>query len=169
MRAPLIINKLATNLHVFQHLFATISKEEILWRPYPKHWCLLEILCHLHDNEHEDFKARVQSILENPNTAFIPIEPALWVIERGYVNQNFDEKLTAFLQKRNDSIEWLNSLVQPSWENTYLHETYGQLTARNLLVNWLAHDNLHIRQITRIKYLYLQVHSGEDLSYAGNW
>lgn len=169
METSLIIKKLAANQIVFQHLFTGLTKREIIWRPYSTHWCLLEILCHLHDNEHEDFKSRVQSVLENPTTPFTSIEPALWVTERAYITQNFEVQLISFLKKRSDSIKWLNSLVQPSWENTYYHETYGQLTARNLLTNWLAHDNLHIRQITRIKYLYLKEHSGEDLSYAGNW
>ena len=169
MKTSLIIKKLAANQAVFQHLFDSLSEEEIYWKPYPTHWCILEILCHLHDNEHEDFKARVQSVLENPNTPFISIEPSLWVKERAYLEQDFDEKLVAFLHKRNQSIKWLKGLEEPIWKNTYHHETYGSLTARNLLINWLAHDNLHIRQITRIKYLYLQEYSGEDLTYAGKW
>lgn len=169
MKPRLVIQKLAANHAVFRHLFTGLSKSEVLWRPYLAHWCLLEILCHLHDNEHEDFKVRVQSILENPTTPFISIEPSQWVQERAYIEQDYDEKLAAFLQKRSESIQWLESLKSPAWENTYHHETYGPLTARNLLVNWLAHDNLHIRQITRIKYLYLQEHSGEDLTYAGKW
>ena len=169
MKIPLIIKKLAANQVVFQHLFTNISKEEIIWRPYPTHWCLLEILCHLHDNEHEDFKVRVQSVLENPTTPFISIEPSSWVKERAYMNQNFAKKLAAFLKKRSDSILWLDNLENPQWNNVYHHETYGLLSAQNLLVNWLAHDNLHIRQITRIKYLYLKEYSGEDLTYAGNW
>lgn len=159
MKASIIIEKLAANQGVFQYLFANLSKKEICWRPYSEHWCLLEILCHLHDNEHEDFKVRVESILKNPATPLIPIEPFLWVTERNYLAQNFNEKLIAFLQKRSDSIKWLNHLERPSWENIYHHETYGKLTARNFLVNWLAHDNLHIRQITRIKYLYLKEHA----------
>lgn len=169
MNPSLIIKKLAVNQGVFKHLFTSLSKAEILWRPYPAHWCLLEILCHLHDNEHEDFRVRVQSVLENPTTPFNSIEPSLWIKERNYIQQNFEEKLTEFLQKRSESIKWLKSLKQPTWENIYHHETYGPLTARNLLVNWLAHDNLHIRQITRIKYLYLKECSGEDLGYAGVW
>jgi len=99
MTASLIIKKLAANQKVFQHLFADLSKEETLWRPYPAHWCLLEILCHLHDNEHEDFKVRVASVLENPSVPFISIEPFQWVKERAYITQNFDKKLAAFLLK----------------------------------------------------------------------
>lgn len=169
MEPSLITQKLATNQRVFQQLFANLSEAEIKWRPYSAHWCLLEIICHLEDTEHEDFKVRIQSVLENPTTPFISIEPTLWVKERSYITQNFTAQLDRFLKKRKESIEWLDSLVQPSWENTYHHETFGPLSAKKLLVNWLAHDHLHIRQITRIKYLYLKTHAGEDLDYAGKW
>ena len=43
------------------------------------------------------------------------------------------------------------------------------MTARLFLVNWLAHDELHLRQLIRYDYLSLQSDSGEDLSYAGTW
>ena len=169
MKEALIIEKLAANQKVFQHLFTNISKSEILWRPHSEHWCLLEILCHLNDNEHEDFKVRIQSVLEDPTIPLVSIEPSSWVTERAYIEQDFEEKLVDFLEKRSDSIHWLKSLSNPLWGNTYNHATFGKLTARNFLVNWLAHDNLHIRQITRIKYLYLKEVGGENLSYAGKW
>lgn len=169
MKTSIIVKKLAANKDVFQHLLSNLTKEEILWRPHPKHWCLLEILCHLNDNEHEDFKIRVKSTLENPANLWTNIEPFDWVIERAYMEKDFEKNLATFLQKRTQSIQWLNGLQNPKWENTYHHPTFGELTARNLLVNWLAHDNLHIRQITRVKYFYLKEDSGENLSYAGIW
>ncbi len=169
MEETVIIKKLAANKGVFEHLFSHVSPKEILWRPYPEHWCILEILCHLHDNEHEDFMIRVKSVLDNPARPFKSIEPGQWVKERAYLEQDFNEKLDSFLRKRVESIQWLERLETPTWDNTYHHETFGKLTARNLLTNWLAHDNLHIRQITRIKYLYLKEKSGENLNYAGNW
>jgi len=43
------------------------------------------------------------------------------------------------------------------------------MSAKFILANWLAHDYLHIRQITRLKYDYLQDIPNENLSYAGNW
>jgi hypothetical protein len=33
----------------------------------------------------------------------------------------------------------------------------------------MAHDLLHIRQITKLKYDYLKYLSGQGLSYAGDW
>jgi hypothetical protein len=43
----------------------------------------------------------------------------------------------------------------------------GAVEAKNLLASWLAHDLLHIRQITRLKYQYLAKDYAID--YAGNW
>ncbi len=37
------------------------------------------------------------------------------------------------------------------------------------MTNWLAHDLLHMRQIIKIKYLYLEQSSNVDLHYAGAW
>ena len=35
------------------------------------------------------------------------------------------------------------------------------------LVNWVAHDYLHVRQILKNKYAWMQDVSGEKLDYAG--
>jgi len=164
-----IISQLTNNQLVVKNMLSNLKETEITFRPHPKHWCLLEIICHLVDEEREDFRARIQSILENPSKPLTPFNPVLWVTERKYMEQNFEEKLSQFLDERNRSIEWLNELKNPAWENAYLHPILGRLTAQHFLHNWLAHDYLHIRQINRVKYEYLNAKSGEDLSYAGNW
>ena len=61
-------------------------------------------------------------------------------------------------------MEWLKSLKNPLWTNSYNHPKLGSLSAHLFLSNWLAHDHLHIRQIVRIKRAYLMEKSGEDLS-----
>jgi hypothetical protein len=43
------------------------------------------------------------------------------------------------------------------------------MTAMLFLSNWLAHDYLHIRQIIKLKFDYLEKMTGEGLSYAGDW
>ena len=53
-------------------------------RPAPGRWSPLEILCHLVDEERDDFRARIQSTLEDPHAAWPAIDPPAWVIERAY-------------------------------------------------------------------------------------
>jgi len=88
---------------------------------------------------------------------------------REYDKQKFSEKLKMFLEERKNSIEWMKTLQNAAWENVYHHPQIGPMSAKYIIANWLAHDSLHIRQITRIKYRYLEKLSGQNLNYAGNW
>jgi hypothetical protein len=164
-----IISELDRNKEVFSRLLSGLRKDEYLWKQQPEKWCLLEIICHLHDEEREDFRARTKLILETPSEQFKSIDPTGWVAERNYINQNYPDMLQKFMSERELSINWLRSLTNPEWNNTYSHPKFGEMTAKKFLVSWLAHDYLHFRQITRLKYDYLKQSSGEELTYAGEW
>jgi hypothetical protein len=161
--------ELAHNKEVFRSLLHGVEKEQYLWKPAADKWCLLEVVCHLYDEECEDFRARVQQILHNPDHALAPIDPEGWVIDRKYLSKDYDHVLHAFLVERGRSVNYLNALVTPMWGNTNMHPVLGPVNASLLLSNWLAHDYLHIRQINELKYLYFCSRTDEPLTYAGNW
>lgn len=169
MKQYKIIEELARNREVFKSLLMQVAKDEYLYKPAPDKWNLLEIVCHLYDEEREDFRFRTKQTLFHPEQPWPPILPAEWVTERAYHSKDYNETLQKFLYEREESIEWLQSLSYPKWENAYNHPKVGLLSASMLLANWLAHDYLHIRQIIRLKYQYLGAVSGEDMKYAGEW
>jgi len=162
-----LIQELIRNKVVFQSLLDGVSREEHLWKPQPEKWCLLEIVAHLYDEEREDFRARTRHTLETPDAPAPPIDPESWVTERKYIERNYDVMLHKFLEEREASIQWLNALNNPNWNNTYQHPEIGAMSAKMFLANWLAHDYRHIQQIINLRYEYLKAHSGEDLRYAG--
>jgi hypothetical protein len=164
-----VIQELSRNKIVFHSLFDKMYDQVFLWKPAPDKWCLLEILCHLHDEEREDFRPRVQHTLENPDAPMKPIDPAGWVLKRKYIEQDYPEVLNKFMNERDESIKWLNQLKDVPWMNVHHHPNLGDISAEMFLTNWLAHDYLHIRQISRTKYQYLKYISGHQLSYAGEW
>lgn len=169
MNATYIIQQLRKNHDVFEHMFKAISAEQIQWKPLPEKWSLLEIICHLHDEEKEDFRIRISQVLITPEKPFPPIDPVDWVKSHKYSAKNYFETLNAFLDERKKSVDWLNSLQEPKWENAYKHPKFGPLSGYFLLSNWLAHDYLHIRQVIKLKYDYLGFISGERMDYAGKW
>lgn len=164
-----IYQELSRNGIVFKELLLGISKEETFWKSNPKKWCLLEIICHLYDEEREDFRVRVKQVLETPQNSLPPIDPVSWVQDRHYIEQNYSEKLKGFIHEREQSVRWLQSLENSQWDNTYDHAVLGKMSAHLFLSNWLAHDYLHIRQIVELKFNYLKNISKESLDYAGNW
>ena len=164
----IIIIHLQKNLGIFRRLLLDIpNKEMYLWKPNPDRWSLLEILCHLYDEERLDFKFRIKHALEKPGKTVPDIEPELWVQQNEYIKQDYRATLEKFSSERTDSVLWLKSLGDVNWNNAIDHKEIGELSARSLLVNWLSHDYLHMRQIIKLKYDYIKNLTGEDLGYAG--
>ena len=160
---------LKQNKGVFKALFKDITEPQQQWRPSADSWCLLEVLCHMLDEERLDFRFRAEFILKTPGKVPPPFDPANWVIDHDYMNQDYDRVLDDFLMEREHSISWLDSLKDPNWNLSFEHPKLGNMTAGYFLTNWLAHDYLHIRQINRMKYEYYRQQSGMNLNYAGNW
>ena len=163
------INELSSNITTFEGLLTTVSPEQIQWKQDVSKWSLLEVVCHLYDEEREDFRTRLQLVLESPEEPFPSINPVGWVIERNYAKQDLTKMVQLFIQERKNSIAWLKSLKSAQWDNAYLHPKLGPMSAKFIIANWLAHDYLHIRQVMKLKYDYLKQLSNESLSYAGDW
>jgi uncharacterized damage-inducible protein DinB len=150
-----IIEKLEGNASTFKSLLENISDEQAHWKPAPEKWSLLEVTNHLYDEEREDFRKRIENILDNPQKTWSPIDPENWVNEREYSKRNMAESLNNFLIERKKSVEWLKALNSPNWKAAHNHPKLGEMSAEKLLANWLAHDYLHMRQITFLSWSYL--------------
>jgi len=164
-----IVKQLQKNKFVFQSLLEDVQPELITWRPRPDKWCLLEIVCHLQDEEQYDFRFRAQWVLEKPNVLPPPFNSIDWVEDHKYMKQEYNTMVQKFLSERDASIIWLKELKNPNWDNSYNHKTLGKITAKHYLDNWLAHDYLHIRQIIKQKFDYFNSQTNENLEYAGVW
>ena len=165
-----IIADLDRNKNIVYELLRGIDKETYLWRESADKWSLLEVICHLVDEEKEDFRLRVKSVLENPEIDLHKIDPQGWVNSRKYQEQDYEMKISEWIEERNNSLNWLNTLDSlASWLNAFQHSKFGPLTAKMFLCNWLSHDYHHIRQIITIKRAYIINSTGEKLRYAGKW
>lgn len=169
MNSNYLINQLENNSEVFRNLLSGMPDEMIKWKPAKNKWSLLEIVCHLYDEEREDFRARLAKILLE-DAEWDPIDPQGWVASREYSKKDYNTVLNDFLNERKISIEWLKSLKVHDWNIKAIHPKFGEFSAIGMLSNWLAHDYLHFRQIIKTKYDYLsQLHPDTDLGYAGDW
>jgi hypothetical protein len=169
MNLDYFIGRFSKNRGVFESLVRTISPEQARWRPAPDKWSLLEVVNHLFDEEREDFRQRLKLTLEDPAQAWPPINPREWVTTRGYNERELDTSLNNFLGERQASLQWLGQLSAPNWQNSN-EGPNGILTAGDLLASWLAHDFLHIRQLTRLHWQYVgAIADSYQTTYAGPW
>ncbi len=169
MLAHEIIDSLSSNRTVFERLLKPVPEGLQRWRPADGQWSLLEVICHLYDEEREDFRPRTRLALNNGEGELLEINLEAWTKERAYIKRDYQTVLKEFLIERERSVKWLSNLERPDWEASLQHPQLGSMSASSFLANWLAHDFHHIRQINRIKYDWLKYRSGQDLNYAGKW
>ncbi len=152
-----LADRLAASGGILPDLFTGVDEAEARWQPAPERWSMLEVLVHLADEEREDFRRRISSTLEDPARAWPPIDPEGWVRERRYNERDLAAALADFRRERAASLEWLRGLVEPDWDRAHEHPSLGVLRAGDLLASWVAHDDLHIRQILQLRVDYLGV------------
>lgn len=152
-----ITRRLESNEKVFEHLLKGIPEEEARWKPAPDKWSILEVTRHLLDEEQEDFRMRLDLTLHNPGEPWPGIDPEAAAVERKYNEGRLGETLESFLLEREKSVAWLKGLDAPNLNASYTHPILGEILAGELLVAWLGHDFLHLRQLAGLRWDYASV------------
>ncbi len=164
-----LIAQLEANSNTIASLVSSVSLEQARWKPSAKRWSILEVMCHLADEEREDFRTRVRSMLfDDPSGSSAgQIDPKGWVKVRGYNTRVLSDAIADFQRERVASLEWLRDLPSPDWSRT--HRRAGR-RAGDFMASWAAHDLLHVKQITRLRYDWLALEMQPfSVDYAGDW
>jgi hypothetical protein len=148
-------SRMATHAACIRALVEGITDEQARWKPDPTSWSILEVLCHLGDEEREDFRSRIDYTLHRPGEHWCRIDPAGWVTQRQYNQQ--------------ESVGWLRALSSPAWDVIY-HTSWGPIAAGDLFAAWVAHDILHMRQLVELRWALTRADlEPRNLDYAGEW
>src|ERR1700730_12412454 len=88
---------------VLDALLAGLDEAGARMRPAQGEWSPVEILCHLRDEETEDFGARLRVIV-NGAAEFAPIDRERWAEERRYGDASLPVVLEALRVRRQTSL-----------------------------------------------------------------
>lgn len=164
-----LVGQLIDNADRIKALLNGVSIDDSRWKPDQDSWSFLEVINHLHDEEVEDFRVRLDIILHSPQKPWPPIDPEGWVSQRRYNDRDLDLSLQSFLDERAASLEWLHSLENPNW-NATCNTPFGTMRAGDMFVAWVTHDQLHLRQLVELHHqLTVEMSRPFNLDYAGSW
>jgi len=150
---------------------AVASPVDQRWKPAPEHWSILEVCCHLLDEEREDFRPRAELTLRDPTLDWPKLDLEQVSERRGYSQRDAARILDEFAAARSANIGWLDSIAAGAdWSRAKSHPKFGPLAAGMLLASWAAHDALHLRQIAkRLHDLAARDAGPSSVQYAGDW
>ena len=169
MEFSTLYHELQNSTEMIRALLAGVTPEEASQKTSAESWSILEVVCHFYDIEREDFREHLDFILHRQNENWHEIDPQRWITTRKYNEQNFAEMQEKFFVERERSLAWLNGLLNPDWQKTYTTE-YHTISAGEMFACWVAHDNLHIRQLVELRRLRLEdITKPYNLDYAGDW
>jgi len=162
--------RLRANADVIAALVAGVDAGQACWKPEPAQWSILEVVNHLADEEVEDFRTRLDLTLHRPDAAWPQIDPQKWAVDRRYNEGRLAEALERFLGRRAENLTWLATLEAPRWGQAHEHPRFGPIRAGDLMISWVAHDHIHIRQLNRLHRDFLVASlPGNSPDYAGKW
>lgn len=169
MEFKTLYQELTQSTQMIRSLLAGISQEEAQIKPSPGRWSILEVVCHLYDEEREDFREHLDFILHRQDEEWHPISPFAWVKLRKYNQQNFSKVKNNFFRERTKSLTWLKSLKNTNWDTKYTNKKRS-ITAGDMFSSWVAHDNLHVRQLVELRRQYVErITKPYHIGYAGDW
>ena len=165
-----IIERLSRFPRALRGVASVVSDADAVWSPAPEHWSVLEVCCHLLDEEREDFRVRLELTLRDPKLPWPALDLKDVSEKRGYRERSLGQTLEQFEGERARSVEWLRGVAGTRWELAHHHPTWGSISAGTLLGSWAAHDALHLRQIARrLHDLARRDAGGHPVEYAGPW
>ncbi len=170
MNFDLFLTRFQATPDVLNALLKDVPLELARWKPSTDAWSMLEVICHLADEDRKDFRPRLQSLLfdEPAGIGITRIDPPAWVLEGKYNARDLSDSLSDFQIERQESLGWLRGL--PADLKLERTAPDRDISAGQVLYSWLAHDYLHLRQITRLHYDFLALEAQSyDIGYAGTW
>lgn len=169
MDFDMLYQELQNSTEMIQVLLAGITQEEARLKPDADSWSILEVICHLYDEEREDFREHLDFILHRQNEEYHVIDPQSWVKERRYNEQDFQTMQDNFFAERRKSFKWLKGIANADWDIVY-ESKWGSMSAGEMFASWIAHDNLHIRQLVELRRKRIEnLTQPYPIGYAGDW
>lgn len=170
MEFQTLYQELVNSTEMIRALLTGIGQEQAKVKPDAKSWSILEVVCHLLDEEREDFREHLDFILHRQkDEEWHPIAPQTWVKLRRYNEQDFKQMKAKFFRERGKSLKWLKSLEGAKWKTRYKSK-WGSMTAGDIFASWVAHDNLHIRQLVGLRRAHIEgIAKPHKIQYAGDW
>ncbi|HEX8393811.1 MAG TPA: DinB family protein [Longimicrobium sp.] len=117
----------------------------------PGTWSPRQVVAHLIHAEEQTWVPRVRVFLDQSLSRALPTFDQAAPVER-FAGAPLEQLLDEFIRLRGESLAALSTwrLGDAELAATAIHPAFGEVTLRQLLAAWVAHDLAHLAQVSRV-------------------
>jgi hypothetical protein len=144
------IGTLEATPEILRGLLASVTEEQIIWKPAPNRWSIAEVLEHMSHVEGHGFRVRAERMIKENGPELEVYDQDALAADGQYTGRDAEDSFDHFEEQREDNVIWLNSLPARVASRTGTHQELGPITLGQLMNEWAFHDLGHIRQIAEL-------------------
>lgn len=141
-----------TRLHeVLEHEIATLSENDLTWKPSDKEWSVAEVLGHLADASVVHYYRARKIVAEPDYDGWALYEQVDWVARSRANAVPAAESIAFFRATARYNGLFYGELSEADWIKSGVNHKGETVTLRALFDSFIAHTHNHVRQIQRVK------------------
>jgi uncharacterized damage-inducible protein DinB len=123
-----------------------LNREQLVSRPVPGKWSILEVVCHLADTD-ANIAYRIKRVLSEKRPTFERVQPDLKRAALAYHAREVEEELIAFEITRRQIARILSASAPDAWERTAVVGDRGDRTVAQMVNGAVEHLAHHLKFI----------------------
>ncbi len=148
-------------------ILSDVAGKMAAWHPAEGEWCMKEVLGHMIEADRNGFDDRIRTILAEDNPQLQGWDIPGTAAARQDCQRDFRELVMEWSEARSKSANLIVELTQEQMERSGVHPMVGELTIRDLLYEWVYHDQNHIKQILSNVQTYVWSEMGNAQKFVG--
>ncbi len=148
-------------------MLSDVAEKMASWHPAEGEWCIKEVLGHMIEADKNGFDGRIRTILAEDKPQLKGWDIPGTVAARQDCEKDFRDLLAEWQDGRSESADMIVDLTDEQMNRSGVHPMVGELTIRDLLYEWVYHDQNHIKQILSNVQSFVWLKMGNSQKFAG--
>jgi uncharacterized damage-inducible protein DinB len=123
---------------------ADMSREQVVARPIPGRWSVLEVVCHLADTD-ANIAHRLKRVLSEDRPTFERVQPDRMLAALAYQARDIEEELALFELGRRQIARILKASPPEAWERVGIVGDRGEKTVGQMVNGAIEHLAHHLK------------------------
>ena len=133
---------------------AGLSHEQLVARPIPGRWSVLEVVCHLSDTD-ANIAHRLKRVLTENRPIFDRVQPDLMLAALAYQSRDVEEELALFELGRRQITRILRASPPEAWDRVGVVGDRGERTVGQMVNGAIEHVAHHLKFIVEKRHALL--------------